>query len=414
MWSGPEGDPGVVSFGKTSSVFCLFRMEREQDNVRLYVYNPYNDGHFWIDSRDTGPVDVVETRPGQQPPNQNCAGAIYDPSRPAVATSTPLTPPTPTAPPITDLRLGQPLVLALYYPWYDLSAWEGGKTADQPAEPYLSSDPATAAQHVAWAREAGIDVLVSAWFGPRDNNPTEANFKQLLTAAQRGGTRAALLLETDSDEFFPNRDALVRALRHALDMHANHPAYLRVDGRPVIMVWNPKSAFGADGQRVNAKNAAAVRAWTSLLDEVDPQRRALWMAEGDFFDLLTVFDGIFPYSIAWSPNPANQLASYGQTVRSRATALGERKVWAATAMPGYDDTRIHGRAGTFAVAREDGAYYERTFTGAINSRPDWVVITSFNEWLEGTQIEPAKTYGRRYLDLTRTLVDRFKRSAAGP
>lgn len=411
MWSGPEGDPGVVSFGKTSSAFCLFRVEGDQDNVRLYVYNPYTAGHFWIDSRDTGPVEAAEVRPGPKPPNLNCADAVYDPSLPVPAASTPRTTPATTSTPAPEVRLGQPLVLALYYPWYDLNTWESGETADLPSVPYQSSEQATVARQVAWAREAGIDVLASAWFGPRDNNPTEANFTQLLLEAQRAGMRAALLLETDSNEFFPDRAALVRALRHALDTHGNQPAYLRVDGRPVILVWNPKSVFGADGQRINAKNAAAVRAWTSLLDEVDPQRRAFWVAEGDFFDLLTVFDGIFPYSVAWSADPASQLAGYGQTVRNRAAALGERKVWAATAMPGYDDTRIDGRAGTFAVPRQDGDYYQRTFAGAIASRPDWVVITSFNEWVEGTQIEPAQSYGRRYLDLTRTLADAFKRGA---
>jgi hypothetical protein len=194
-----------------------------------------------------------------------------------------------------------------------------------------------------------------------------------------------------------------------LTEHGSHPAYLRVDGRPVMLVWNPKSVYAPTGGRVNAKSAEAVSAWSSLIAEVDPQRKGLWIAEGDFFDLLGVFDGIFPYSIAWAGDPASQLASYGETVRSRATALGARKVWAATAMPGYDDTRINGRTPTFAVSRQNGSYYERTFQGAIDSRPDWVVITSFNEWLEGTQIEPSQTYGRQYLDLTRTLADRFKR-----
>jgi hypothetical protein len=60
------------------------------------------------------------------------------------------------------------------------------------------------------------------------------------------------------------------------------------------------------------------------------------------------------------------------------------------------------------VSRQDGSYYQRTFQAAIDSRPDWIVITSYNEWLEGTQIEPSQTYGRRYLDLTRSLAERFR------
>jgi hypothetical protein len=65
------------------------------------------------------------------------------------------------------------------------------------------------------------------------------------------------------------------------------------------------------------------------------------------------------------------------------------------------------------VDRAGGAYYEKTFQGAIASAPDWVMISSFNEWLEGHQIEPSASYGTQFLDLTRTLGDAFRRTTAG-
>ena len=430
MWSGPVSDRGAISFGRTSSTFCVFRIERTEDDARIFVYNPYADDAFWIDAESVGPVEAPELRRGPKPPNQNCADAVYDDSigtpvatpratgtpRPALGTTpalstTPAQTTTPSAQ-ATDLRAGQPLVMALYYPWYDLETWESGQSLDLPAERYISSDPEAIRQHVAWAREAGLDALVSAWYGVETVNPTEQNFRTLLAEAERTGLRAALLLETDNDHFFPSRASTVASLRHLLRVHAAHPAYLRIDGRPVILVWRPQSVYASNGSRVNAKSLAAVDAWSAIIAEVDPDRRAIWIAEGDYVEMLRAFDGLFPYSIAWSQNPANQLLQYGQAVRSRAQSLGSPRIWAATAMPGYDDTRIAGRPDTFAVARQDGAYYQRTFQGAIDSNPDWVVITSFNEWLEGTQIEPAVAYGRRYLDLTRTYVERFKQQAA--
>ncbi|MCC7371761.1 MAG: glycoside hydrolase family 99-like domain-containing protein [Chloroflexi bacterium] len=306
----------------------------------------------------------------------------------------------------------QPLVLALYYPWYDEGAWDSGVTADRPLIPYASWHRETVERHVGWAKDAGIDVLVSAWFGPRDNNPTENNLKTLLDVAQPAGLKLAILLETDSGEFFPTRASLVTALKHALATHASHPAYLRVDGRPVIFVWRPSAVFGPNGARVNQRGAPAVAAWRALLDEVDPARQAVWIGEGDDFSILDVFDGIFPYSIAWAADPASQLASYGGKVRAYNGANGTAKRWIATAMPGYDDTRIPGRGKTFAVDRAGGSYYERTFQGAIASGPDWVMISSFNEWLEGHQIEPSASYGMRFLELTRTLSDAFRLTAS--
>jgi hypothetical protein len=113
------------------------------------------------------------------------------------------------APP--SFAAGQPLVMALYYPWYDEDTWGTGTTADQPLVPYASWHRETIERHVGWARDAGIDVLVSAWYGPRDDNPTEHNLKTMLDVAQTTTVRTAILLETDSNEFFPTRGALVEA-----------------------------------------------------------------------------------------------------------------------------------------------------------------------------------------------------------
>jgi hypothetical protein len=66
------------------------------------------------------------------------------------------------------------------------------------------------------------------------------------------------------------------------------------------------------------------------------------------------------------------------------------------------------------VSREDGAYYARSWQAAINSAPDWIVITSFNEWPEGTYIEPSQAYGARYLELTAVWSAAFRGSAPPP
>jgi glycoprotein endo-alpha-1,2-mannosidase len=57
--------------------------------------------------------------------------------------------------------------------------------------------------------------------------------------------------------------------------------------------------------------------------------------------------------------------------------------------PGYIDTRIRPWNAENTRARQNGKYYDQSFQAAIKQKPDFIGITSFNEWHEGTQIEPA-------------------------
>jgi len=57
--------------------------------------------------------------------------------------------------------------------------------------------------------------------------------------------------------------------------------------------------------------------------------------------------------------------------------------------PGYDDTSIRPWNKQNSKSRADGEYYSKYWDEAIKLKPKIISITSFNEWHEGTQIEPA-------------------------
>lgn len=79
MWSGPPNQPGVISFGTTSSQFCVFQVVRPQEATRLYVLNPYSKNYFWIDADAIGPVsDPPQRASGPKPDDKNCAEQLYD------------------------------------------------------------------------------------------------------------------------------------------------------------------------------------------------------------------------------------------------------------------------------------------------------------------------------------------------
>ncbi len=290
------------------------------------------------------------------------------------------------------------LVLAFYYAWFDMTTWQR-PLPDQPSQPYASTDSAAIERHVAWARQAGIDALVQSWYGPQvTNNQTETNFAQLLTIAAGYGLRAAVDLEVTSP-FIHSPADVVAALQHALTVHAAQPAYLRVGGRPVIFFWRQETY--------------SVETWNSIREQVDPGRTSLWIAEGTNLDYLGPFDGNHLYSVAWDAAPEGTLVRWGQRVRDWSAAHGVSRTWVATVMPGYDD-RVTGRPDAFVRERAGGDYYRRCWQGASASGADWVIITSFNEWMEGTQIEPSVSYGDAYLGLTRELADAYRAGTAPP
>jgi hypothetical protein len=285
-----------------------------------------------------------------------------------------------------------PLVLAFYYAWYDEKTWGSGQVADQPAQPYVSRDRETIERHVAQAQAAGIDAFVQAWLGPQvENNQTETNFQTLLDVAAARGFRACVYFETDGP-FFPGQAEVVAALQHLLATHAQHPAYLRYQGRPVILFWR-EQRFSVDE-------------WAAIRQQVDPDHAALWIADGVDISYQQVFDGHHLYSIAWSKDVERTLQDWASRVRRYEGEHGVERLWVATVMPGYDDTRLP-RPDAFSRDRQEGAFYRQTWQAAIASKPDIFLITSFNEWLEGTQIEPSVSYGDFYLNLTREMVEQI-------
>lgn len=288
---------------------------------------------------------------------------------------------------------GERLVLAFYYPWFDQNTWNSGKVPDIPQAPYNSDDHSVMARQIEQAQAAGIDAFVLNWWGK--GNRTEKNLKAMLDVAAQKGFRVAVDFDFKNSPVMHGVASYAENLRHLQTVHAAHPAYLRVGGRPVVFFYNV--------------SALPVATWQRLRDQVDPERKALWIAEGTNVQYLSVFDGHHLYSITW-PNripPANTLSSWGDRVRTYNREHGTARLWVATVMPGYDDRKARPGNG-FARSRDDGDYYRQTWQAAIASKPQWVVINSFNEWPEGSYIEPSRAYGGLYLDLTREWAARFK------
>jgi hypothetical protein len=92
--------------------------------------------------------------------------------------------------------------------------------------------------------------------------------------------------------------------------------------------------------------------------------------------------------------------SYGSYLKSNRPLVSDPQPTILTVDCGYDDSKI--REPSSIVDRENGAYYRRQWEAALDGEPDLVMIHTWNEWAEGTLIEPTVEFGFKYLQLTLT------------
>jgi len=306
-------------------------------------------------------------------------------------------------------------VMTFYYPWYGTPDGPGGagKTvhwgridaANKDIEAstnypilgaYDSHDPNVLDQHCRWAESAGIDTFIVSWWG--HGHYTDQAMDEILNSCQRHGLRACIYYEA-----VPKPQSSVTAaddIIKVLNKYGKHPAHLKINGRPVVFVYG--RALGQLG----------LTGWREVIGIVNNQCKEGVTAIGDQFsnDAAGVFDGVHTYSTAgsmrgMSPADVRKWAA-GKYQSWVQLADGAGKISAVTVIPGYDDTKI--RKPGLVVGRYETELYRVQWEEAIKADPDWILITSFNEWHEGSEIEPSLEYQQQYLDLTAKYAKSFK------
>jgi hypothetical protein len=88
-------------------------------------------------------------------------------------------------------------------------------------------------------------------------------------------------------------------------------------------------------------------------------------------------------------------------------ALGFRSAGVSELGPGYDHSAVPGRT-PLIVKREGGKFYEEQWLKFLRRPTSFVMIETWNEFHEGTDICESREYGRQYIELTRKYADLFK------
>lgn len=295
------------------------------------------------------------------------------------------------------------LVLAAYYPWWKRSGNPTSKMAEEPLQPRSAWDLTDVRSHVAQARSVGIDGFAVSWSGAEDDGP---QLDLVLQASAEQGSVVTPYLETkDATGLLGRVDAtaISRWIDEAL-ARAGSPAFLKAaDGVPVIMVFAMEELSPATWQAIVATSAANGRP-VHLVGDADPARYGAALA------------GWHRYGASGT---GDQLAGLWRSMahRLRGPHLLDpsvpNRLTLATVSPGYDDTRLRGGTNPVVPRGVDGARYAATWAAAVASDPDFVLVTSWNEWFEGTSVEPGTVNGDLALRQTAEWAAAW-RSAAPP
>jgi glycoprotein endo-alpha-1,2-mannosidase len=256
-------------------------------------------------------------------------------------------------------------VAIFYYPWYGTPAQDGAwqhwsQNRHRPPNdlysrfyptrgPYSSDDPAVIDQQMAEIAAAGVDEVISSWWGR--GSAEDTRLPGVIAAARRHHLQVAVHLEP-----YPGRSPATVLL---------DVKYIATLGVRDIFVYHPRDFTSAD--------------WAALRPQLPASLHLFAGTELVGFAAAGLFDGFYTYDFI----------NYGAAkfIRLCNQAHAVHLLCAPSVGPGYDGTKA-GEAPVLS-GRRNGTTYDNLWTAALASKPDMVTITSYNEWGEGTQIEAA-------------------------
>lgn len=315
-------------------------------------------------------------------------------------------------------------VLAFYYGWFgnprnpgwgkvDLAKHEIDNTARFPVKgAYSSHDPVVIEWQIDQAKAAGITGFVVSWWGRDDwDKWHDDSLAMLLKCAQRKDFKVSIYWERAPGDGQGQIDETIDDISYVLKKYGKTKAFLKVDGKPAIFAYNRVTLF-----------AMPVSSWPAIIQRIR-EHAGDFVFFGDIGDDQQspgsyLFDGLHSYGVNLPDDLRKHLtvdklgelhaflANYDtQTVR---IARQRDRISCLTVSPGFDARKAYNW--DTQTDRLDGRTYRTYWDEATKANPDWIIITSWNEWGEGTEIEPSLELQDKYLQITADCAKRFLRS----
>ena len=332
---------------------------------------------------------------------------------------------TPTPTPTLDYRADTDyLVGAYYYPWYNDNFHRGEDYLRRRLVPrqepmlgeYNSSDVELVREHMAMFRRANIGLIVTSWWGPYTNE--DNNTKNVIMEHEDvGNLQIALHYETEgrikdvTDMSVPLND-----IQHMCENYFDHPNYYQIDGRPVLVVYVTRSLYqeGVLEETLLTMRSEASKCGHNLYIIGDQVFQAAPDQELETFAPFTYFDAVTNYDVYGSKGQPEYYAGrsvvdnyYRQQREWRDEAAKVNCEYIPPVSPGYNDRSVRIDQDHPPLSRKlnpnaaEGSLFWHQLKRAlplVSERADkMILVNSFNEWHEDTQIEPVRSVGQQFM-----------------
>lgn len=326
----------------------------------------------------------------------------------------------------------KPITLAFYHPWYATPwgpthrwyKWDSFRFHDRYSPdrikadghrdiaaveypligPYDQTDPEVVRWHFRLAKAAGIDgFLCSWWKGSSEWHHWQADLfeKVLLPIAQQENFKIGVIDECA--HYIPSYDRLVSRAVDNLPRLASHPAYLKINGQPVwfvYQVWDDwLTAPQAEKYIDTVENKVGDVFW--MFDKMSVVATAGWPhakmeVKNDWLGIPKIdCFGTYSYAGHWRDMNPRVISALYSGFAEQVHHAGKKVQ--LPVLPGHNNTPVEPEP--FIISRKNGKTLKTFLHATEKAKADVVVICSFNEWLEGTEIEPNLTKGDPYVSL---------------
>lgn len=302
-----------------------------------------------------------------------------------------------------------------YYPWYGPSQgghdWIGQYVRDAlvPKQPpllghYSSRDTLVIRQHLQWMKDYGIDFIVSSWWGQNswedialrdfileEISNTPIKFTIYYESALLGIEQGEIDIDAAKEE------QLVSDFNYIAETYFAHPNFLRIEDKPVVFIYLSRLYSGNYQQAFSRiRNEMQVNGYEIFLvgDEVGwGESSAPHM---QFLDAVSPYIMLGKYIHRGYPLEKDFFADISvQAGEWEVVSHSQEKSVIPCVNPGFNNRSVGGQGSVRPRQNRAGAQststleeYIKVMRPFIDPQLKMIMITSWNEWHEDTQIEP--------------------------